>query len=690
MSRAATWRRGARQANWPDARRLVNALRQAVPPVLFGVRLWIAVCLALYISFSLELDNAFWAGTSAAIVCQPHLGASLRKSWFRVVGTVVGAVAIVMLTATFPQNRVGFLLGLALWGGACAFVATLLRNFASNAAALAGFTAAVIASDQLGTVGGLNGQAFTLAITRVSEICIGIVAAGIVLLATDFGGAKRRLAVLLAAIAAEIMGRYTGALLRNGPDVPDTRPVRRELIRRVVALDPVIDETIGESSWLRYHSPIFQAAVDGLFAVLACWRTTETHLAQLPQDLARAQAGAVLQQFPPALRTASVHGRPECWSAGPSGLRRACGEAARALRTLPADTVSLRLLADQAAEALAGVSHALVVLALLVDDPARSVAHRGSVRLRVPDWLPAVINAGRALATIGVVALVWIVTVWPGGATAITFATITVIVFSPRAEQAYTAAMGFTIGAVLTAVLAAIVDFAVLPKFVGFPELCVALGLVMVPAGAFLAAPRPHPMFMAVVLLFLPLLSPANQMNYDPQQFYNTALAIVVGSGTGGLAFRLLPPLSPALRTRRLLMLTLRELRRLTTGPIPSTADHWEGRIYGRLTVLPEQAEPLQRAQLLAALSVGREIIRLRRVAPLLHQRSEFGAALAAVARGDSAVAAGRLAALNRELAAQPGDGPGSLTRLRARAIIVALSEALLRHAAYFNAGAGT
>jgi len=48
------------------------------PPVAFGLRLWISVCLALYVAFWLELDNPFWAGTSAAIVCQPQLGASLR------------------------------------------------------------------------------------------------------------------------------------------------------------------------------------------------------------------------------------------------------------------------------------------------------------------------------------------------------------------------------------------------------------------------------------------------------------------------------------------------------------------------------------------------------------------------------------------------------------------------------------
>src|ERR1700676_2994688 len=87
---------------------------KAGPPFVFGLRLWASVCLALFVAFWLELDNPFWAGASAAIVCQPQLGASLRKGWFRMIGTIVGATMIVALTACFPQDRIAFLGLLAL------------------------------------------------------------------------------------------------------------------------------------------------------------------------------------------------------------------------------------------------------------------------------------------------------------------------------------------------------------------------------------------------------------------------------------------------------------------------------------------------------------------------------------------------------------------------------------------------
>jgi uncharacterized membrane protein YccC len=267
MSRADYWAPSPPQTGGGAAGRVAAALRSVGPPLLFGLRLWASVCLALYVAFWLELDNPFWAGTSAAIVCQPQLGASLRKGWYRMIGTSIGAVVIVVLTALFPQARAPFLVALALWAAACALVATLLHNFASYAAALAGYTAAIIAADELGATGGPNADAvFLLAVYRASEICIGIVSAGIVLAGTDLGGAQRRLAALFAALSAEITGRFTGMLALAGPEMPETQPARQELVRRVIALDPVIDEAKGESSQIRYHSPALQRALDGLLA----------------------------------------------------------------------------------------------------------------------------------------------------------------------------------------------------------------------------------------------------------------------------------------------------------------------------------------------------------------------------------------------------------------------------------------
>jgi uncharacterized membrane protein YccC len=667
---------------------LTSAAWAAGPPLLFGVRLWASVCLALYVAFWLELDDPSWAGTTAALVCQPLLGASLRKGQSNMIGTLVGAVAIVVLTACFPQNRAGFLVGLALWGAACALIATLLRNFASYAAALAGFTAAIIADDELGAIGGADGEAFTLAITRVSEIWIGIACAGIVLAGTDFGGAPRRLAARLGTLSVQIASEFGSALTLAGSALSDVQPARREFIRQVIALDPVIDQAIGESSTLRYHSWVLQAAMDGLFEALAGWSAVVWRLARLPDDTARQETDVVLNSVPLELRSAPSQGDETPWLTDPVGMRRLCDAAVLRLIAMPAGTPSVRLIADQTARLLAGLSDVLDGLALLVAD---STLHQGDgrhTRPHVPDWLPAIVNARRACVTIGVVEVFWIITAWPNGASAITFAAISVILFAPRADEAYERAINYTTGNGVAAVLAAIVLFVALPKVESFAGLSIVLALYLIPVGALMAQPWQAAMFAPMAANFMRLLAPANQMSYDTVQFYNNALAIVAGCGAAALSFRLLPPLSPALRSQRLLALTLRDLRRLITAAGQRLTDDWEGRIYSRLAALPSQAEPLERAQLVAALSVGTDIIRLRHLAPRLGLVQELEASLSALAQGDSAAATVGLTALDQRLASLGETTAESVVVLRERGLVLAVCDALIRHGTYFDAGA--
>ncbi|HZC55875.1 MAG TPA: FUSC family protein, partial [Xanthobacteraceae bacterium] len=583
-----------------------------------------------------------------------------------------------------------FLGALALWGGASALTATLLRNFAAYAAALAGYTAAIVAGDLLGATGGINADAaFLLAVSRGSEICIGIVCAGVVLAGTDLGGARRRLAAVFAALSSEITGRFTDTLTVAGANFDDTQRIRWEFVRRVIALDPVIDEAIGESSQLRYHSPVLQRAVDGLFTALVGWRAVANHLVRLSDEEARRGAASVLESVPQQLRSAPEDDQATRWIADPIGLHRICAAAIQKLIALPAETPSLRLLADQTASVLAGMMHAVNGLALLVVDPANRVARRGSLRLRVPDWLPALVNAGRAFAAIGAVALFWIVTEWPSGASAISFAAIIVILLAPRADQAYAAGIAFLLGTLINVVLTATIAFAVLPGSGAetFATFSLVVGLCLVPIGALLAQAR-QPwqagMFTGMTMTFMPLLAPTNQMDYDTVQFYNSTLAVVAGTAAALLSFRLLPPLSPAYRTRRLLALSLRDLRRLATG---RTYRDWFGHIGGRLVTVPDAATPLQRAQLLAALSVGSEIVQLRDSARRLGLNADLDPALAAVAHGDTASATTHLARLDAALAAHAATGPEMQTVLRARGSILVISETLAVHAVYFGSG---
>jgi uncharacterized membrane protein YccC len=662
---------------------LGRRLHAAVPPLLFGLRMWAAVCLALFVAFRLELDEPSWAGATAAIVCQPVLGASLRKGWFRLIGTIIGAVMAVVLSGCFPQSRAGFLLGLALWGAVCAFVATLLKNFASYAAALAGFTTAIIAGDELGAVGGANGEAFQFAFARGTEICVGIVCAGVVLATTDLGGARQRLAAMLANLSAGVAAGLLRALRTNAPAPADARTARRRMLLQVAGLDTVIDQAAGEIATLRFQPRELQAAADGLFVALIAWRGVANHQEFVPE--AAAEAVRVNRCLPPILSDPDAIGDGAMWLGDPFTMRAAMLQAARRLVALRAETPSLRLLCDRTAEGLLALGRAIGGV-LVLRDPHAARLPRRVARLRLPDILPPLLNAVRAFLTIGAASLIWIWTAWPNGATFIVFATIGTTVFAPQEDAAYAMARTFTIGTMLAAICAAVAAFALLPQQSGFIGFCLVLGLVLVPVGTLLANGWRQPVFVGMATTFVPLLGPSNPPVYDPGRYYNVALPLLCGIGFAMLAIRLLPPMPPALRARRLLALTLRDLRRLTRGRLPASSAAWESHIYGRLSAIPEAVDMLQAARLAVALSVGSEIIRLRRIAGRFALDAALEPAMRAIAAGDSGSAIRELDRFDQALAAVPADRPGARLRLRARGTIRAIIDSLRQHAAYFDA----
>jgi uncharacterized membrane protein YccC len=637
------------------------------PRVVFGLRLWASVSLALAVAFWLELDDAVWAGTTACIVCQPSLGASLRKGWFRAIGTIVGAMVIVALTSAFPQNREGMLLSLAIWGAACVFLATILHNFTAYAASLAGYTAIIIFADAVDN----PANTFHIAVTRATEICLGILAAGTVLIMTDLGDARRRLAEELGTLAQGIATGFAATLTRGGETLA-SRTSRRELILRVNALDSVIDEAIGEASGLRGRSGTLYAASEGLFTALSAWWSVGNHLDTLPEAIGKATAAAFL----PAV--SEVEGD---WQEDPERILESCDTERRKLLAMSAADLTRRVLADGTAELLGSLTRAANGL-VLVTRPGHERPDYARHRLFVPDILPAVVNAVRVILTLIVVETIWVVTNWSGGQGMIVFAAIGTILFALQADEAYSTAIGFAAGTAIVCGIAGIVNFLVLPNLQNFLGLSLALGTVLVPIGVFVAGTWQKPVFSGMVTAFLPLLSPANPPVYDLQQFLNSALAINSGIIAAALFLLLIPPILPARRTQRLLALTLRDLRRLAVRQRWPDQQAWRGLVSSKLAAMPKQEGLEEGARLLAALSVGEAVIYLRDERSALPGQPALDRALACLAAPD-------LDGTRRELdlfSAQQQEVAMSETpdEMRAQTAALAISRALERHAYYF------
>jgi uncharacterized membrane protein YccC len=645
---------------------LAERLRSFTPAILFGLRMWASVCVALYVAFALELSEPSWAATTAALVCQPVLGASLRKSMFRMIGTVIGAIGIVILAAICRQDRVAFLVGLTFWCAASGFVATLLRNFAAYAAALAGYTAAIIAIDVLGQVGSTNGIVFIFAIDRALEICIGIVSAGVVLALTDLGHSRRKLATECAALSSAILDGFTDCFATASSSMDQFRALRRDLLRRVIALDPMIDAAIGEASDLRYRSAVLQRAVSGLMETISAWRKVAFALARHSDATTPREAHAVHDLLPQArLSPHAIESTDES-----AQLRGACCSAVRTLTHFQAETPMQRLLADNAAAGMLGMARALNGLTGVID-PRDIIRMKGRAHLHVADWMPAFVNALRVLFAVGAISLFWVLSAWPSGVAAITFCAVIVILLPPSGDVAYSNAVLFLQGSALSAVLSAIVVFAILPKVITFPTLCLTLGLVIVPLG-FLNARGWKPMFtFAAVVNFLPMLNVTNGMTYDASGFWNGAIAILAGIAFGVVAMLIIPPLAPAIRTQRLLALMLRDFRRLVRRASPGKSADWENRGVARLLAMPDRAEAQDRAELAAIVAVGKEVVRFRQIAPRFVPSAMVEAALAPLAEGRSAEALARLDDIDRRVAALPRASSRILLSLRSSIMVI-------------------
>jgi hypothetical protein len=114
------------------------------------------------------------------------------------------------------------------------------------------------------------------------------------------------------------------------------------------------------------------------------------------------------------------------------------------------------------------------------------------------------------------------------------------------------------------------------------------------------------------------------------------------------------------------------------------TFTDWAGHIHGRLSAMPAEATPLQRAQVLAALSLGTEIILLRPLARQFGLGPDLEDALAAVSEGRSAIAIARMKRLDGALA---GLGTTETAALRGRGSILVISDVLTKHPEYFDIG---
>src|SRR5262249_60597144 len=72
-------------------------------PWIFAAKTTASGLLALLVGFTFNLHQPKWALLTVFIVAQPQSGLVLAKSFYRIIGTLVGAAGALVLVALFPH-----------------------------------------------------------------------------------------------------------------------------------------------------------------------------------------------------------------------------------------------------------------------------------------------------------------------------------------------------------------------------------------------------------------------------------------------------------------------------------------------------------------------------------------------------------------------------------------------------------
>ncbi|WP_368764220.1 FUSC family protein [Klebsiella quasipneumoniae] len=574
-----------RQARWlraagAVARRFMPqtpsaALRSDGQAVIYAAKSFAAAMLAYYLALSIGLQRPSWAIITVYIVSQTSAGASLSRSVYRLVGTVVGAAATVIIVPTFVNQPLLCSVVLALWIAGSLCLSLLERTPRGYAFLLAGYTASLIGFPAVSAPGTI----FDLAVTRVEEIAIGILCAGLI----------HRFV-----LPVRIAGRFNSTLAQ-------TLATARQRIADTLAGKPVAAETLRLALSLQFLQGINHHLPwdDGLSVPhRQARRAIHDRLARLL--IVNGELYDRLQRSgPPPDDLQALLAEAEAWLTGPQAARTppsADGLLSRCERLIvryaaDAQTMdeALRLsLARHLAEAirLLQESERLAKAVYRRRSPALppdAGAAKGYVFHRDP--LSALRTSFGAFVIILSGCLIWIGSAWPDGGTAVSILGVCCSLFASfDAPAAHL--VKYLIGCVWGVLFSLLYSFVLLPQVNEFALLAAVLAPVYLLAGSLQA--RPATTFMAMgITLTLPILCELGaSYRGDFATAINTALALFIAVGYAAFGMRLLQTVQAETAIRRLLTLCQRDIRRAARGRLAHNAHRWTNLMIDRTALL--------------------------------------------------------------------------------------------------------
>lgn len=464
------------------------ALRTDQEAVLFSLKCLLAASLGLYVSLRVGLNRPFWVIGTVYLVSQPLSGATLSRGLFRLLGTVGGAVATIVLVPRFANAPLVLSAALATWMALCLYLAMLDRTPRAYAFLLAGYTTSLIGFPAVM----VPAEVFTIAITRVQEIAIGILAAtlvhGLVL--------PRRVSSRVHARVAAVLDdaeRWTRDMRAGASDTvlaTDRSKAAADLLElHMLSIHLPFDSAHGVA-----QVQILRALHDRMLDVLMLSSAVEDSIARLRSSQASAMDSPGWREL---MQT---------------GLAARQGE-------LDLAHGDCRVLQAQLCAARPDWRRHV---------PARLARHaQGAVLHR--DHRLALRSALGAFVGILLSCVLWIVTGWSEGATAVSIVGTACVLFG-TIEAPAPHVMRYLVGSAIGVAVGLVYALVIIPSLSGIAGLVAALAPVLLLCGSFLARP-PYIMAALGVVLTFPLIAGLGATNaINIVGALNNSVALFVGT----------------------------------------------------------------------------------------------------------------------------------------------------------------
>lgn len=590
------------------------------PRWMYVFKSMLAAFSALWLAFRLELDSPFTALATTIILALPSSGLVLEKAFNRLLGTVVGCTAAVVLVALAPQSPPLLLAGVALWVALCTGGAAMHRNQRSYSFVLAGYTACMIAVPAIDA----PGHVFTLAVTRLTEVGLGIICATVV---HDVIFPRRHGQTVMRTVQA----RYTGFIgfcqqvLAHRLSAAEMELHHLKFAADIAALESGRAAAYFEAGHAHSHTRQLHAFNAAFMDVL----TTLYTLHRLLQRLRSDSTSPLLALVEPLQQHLAQALGDDLTAARMAQLRTTLAidiAAARTHLTAAADISLPRaqlIDCDTAMELLQRFVRDLGEFAALyhglADDKRQQVSDPGSYAPKTP---PAIVLASgvRAGVTVLAAAGVWYWLAWPGMANVILMATIFCALASSSPRPTAMVQQVLT-GFLIAVPLSFICEFWLVARADDFAPMVLAT-LPLFALGAYLTTlPKWAGVGIGLGLFPATLLVPANQMHYDVEAFLSTELSLIMGVVMAYVMFAVLLPEHTMGQRDHVARALWRQARDACSAALPRLKRRFDNRVRDLLSQLnaaagpaPSEAVRAVVRQGLVLLELGHAIIELRQL----------------------------------------------------------------------------